>query len=104
MDKLEKIKRIEYEKKMKPEQNFGKGELSVFQAYRKGFVIMSDDLHFVSYLNETSIKNISPGQLLVGMVKKKIVNKEQAYDYLDQLKPLIRKEIYELVKKDLKGE
>lgn len=97
------IKDNEYAKKPKPKQGFGKGEISVFQAYKEDYLIVSDDLRFVSYLNEIPIKNIASGHLIAALVKKGGISKVDAYYYLENLKPLIRKEIYEAIKNDIKG-
>ena len=98
------IKSSRYTKKAKPKQSFGMGEASVFQAYKKDYLIVTDDLSFVLYLNEKSIQNISSAHLLMVLLKKGRINKENANYYLEKLKSLIRKEIYELIKKDIKGE
>ncbi len=97
------IKASKY-KKTKPKQDFGKGETSVFQAYKKDYLIVTDDLSFAVYLNEESIKNISSAHLLIELLRKGKIKNTEAYFHLEKLKPLIRKEIYELVKEDIKGE
>ena len=98
------IKSIRYTKKAKPKRSFGMGETSVFQAYKKDYLIVTDDLSFVFYLNEESIQNISSAHLLIALLKKGKIKKENAYHHLEKLKSLIRKEIYELIKNDMKGE
>ena len=102
--KISIIKRDKYVKITKPKQSFGKGEVSVSQVHKKDYLTVTDDLSFVSYLNNISIKNISSAHLITALVKKDKISKQEAYYYLENLKPLIRKEIYELVKKDIKGE
>ena len=102
--KISVIRSREYIRKAKPKKSFGRGEISIFQAYKKGYLIVADDLSFVVYLNDESIKNVSSAYLLVMLLKKHRIGKEKACYYLDRLKPLIRKDIYELVKSDIKGE
>ena len=102
--KIYLIKNYSHIKRTEPKQSFGRGEISVFQAYNKDYVIVSDDLSFVLYLNKESIKNISSAHLLIALVKKGNITKEKAYYHLEKLKPLIRKEIFELVKNDIEGE
>lgn len=98
------IKSNKYAKEAKPRKSFGKGEISVFQAYKKNYLIVADDLSFVACLNDESIKNMSSAHVLMALLKKRKIGKEKAYYHLDKLKPLIRKETYELVKSDIKGE
>jgi hypothetical protein len=102
-NKILVIKREKYSKKLKPKKSFGRGEISVFQAYRKGYLVVTDDLSFTTYLNEMSIKNVSPAHLIIALMKKSEISKEKAFYYLGNLKPLIRKEIFEQVNKDIKG-
>ena len=80
------------------------GETSVFQAYKKGNFVVTDDLSFLSYITKENIKNISPTHLLIILVKKGKLKKDEAYFYLEKLRPLIRDEVYELAKNDIKGE
>jgi len=103
-NRIHVIKRSDYLKKAIPKQSFGKGEVSVLQAHKNAYLIVTDDLSFASYLNNISIKNISSAHLITALVKKGKISKQEAYYYLENLKPLIRKEIYELVKNDIKGE
>lgn len=98
------IKNKDYIKKKKPSQNFGKGEASAFQAYSKNKIIISDDLNFVLYLQKEKIRNLSSAHLIPLLVKKGKLGKIEAHDCLGRLKPYIRKEIYNLVKKDIEGE
>ena len=98
------IKSAKYAKKPKPKQSFGRGETSVFQAYKKGYLIVTDDLSFVSYLNDVSIRNMSCAHVLIALAKKGRISKEKACYHLEKLSFFIRKEIYELAKKGIKGE
>ena len=102
--KIKVFKKKYYKKRKKPKQNFGLGETSVFQAYKKGSFIVTDDLSFSSYITKEKIKNISPTHLIFILVKKGNLQKGRAYSCLEKLRPFIRKEVYELIKNDIKGE
>lgn len=99
-----KIKILEgkhYIKNKKPKQNFGRGEISVFQAYKKNNTIITDDLSFASYLKSENISCVSSAHIIFVLVKKGKLSKYKAYNYLEKLKPYIRKDVYELVIKDI---
>jgi len=97
--KIIKIKN--YIKKKGPGKNFGKGEKSTFQAYKKGSLIVTDDLSFTSYIKKEKLKVLSSANLLYALVKKKKLSKSNAQYYLEKLKPYIRKDVYNLVRRDI---
>lgn len=101
--KIKILKGISYKKNIKPDQSFGKGETSSFQAYKQNYLIATDDLSFTSYLHKRNIRTLSSAHLLIGLVRKNKLKKDEAYYCLDKLKPYIREEIYELVKSDIGG-
>ncbi len=90
-------------KRKKPKQSFGAGETSVFRAYRKNNLIVTDDLKFALYSKKENMQVISSVHLLVILFKKNKLSKNEAYVCLERLKPFIRKELYETVKKELGG-
>src|SRR3989338_11182952 len=47
--KIKVINKKYYKEKKEPEKSFGKGEKSTFQVYKKGSLIVTDDLSFMSY-------------------------------------------------------
>ncbi len=98
------LKGKRYRKKKKPKLDFGKGEISIYRAYDKNILIVSDDLSFTSYVKKENLKIISSAHLLFVLVEKVKLKKDKAYYYLEKLKPYIRKEVYELIKRDIKGE
>ena len=49
-NKIKILKGVYYSKKKKPKQSFGRGEISIFKAYKKDRLIVTDDLSFTSYL------------------------------------------------------
>ena len=110
-DKIEKfvkdgkigIIKTGYKKRKKPKQSFGAGETSVFQAYRKNSLIVTDDLSFTSYIRKEGMASISSAHLLFILFKKNKLSKSEAYYCLERLKPFIRKEVYEIIKNDLGG-
>lgn len=96
-----KIKIINGRYKSELKQSFGVGEKSTYQAYRKGIVIITDDLKFTAYIKKESVKSLSSAHLIYALVKKKKLSKDNALYCLEKLKPYIRKEVYELIKKDI---
>lgn len=93
------LKRKNYTKR--PKQGFGRGEVSLYQAYKKDTLIVTDDLRFTSYIKKEHMKHLSSAHLLFVLFKKDKLKKDKAYYCLEKLKPFIRKELYELVKKDI---
>ena len=102
--KIKIINRKNYSKKKEPKESFGKGEISVFKAYKKKYIIVTDDLSFSSYINKEGIKGISSAHLLLLLFKKGKIQKDKAEHYLEKLKPYIRNDTYKLIKNDIKGE
>ena len=102
--KIQKLKRKDYAGSKGPKESFGIGEASVFRAYKKSRIIVTDDLGFSSYVNKENIKSVSSAHLLLLLVKKRQMQKSNAKYHLEKLRPYIRKNIYELVKKDIEGE
>ena len=90
--------------KKKLKQIFGKGETSIYQAHKKNNLIVTDDLSFTLYMQKENIKTISSAHVLFMLVKKNKIKKDEAYICLEKLRPFIRKEVYKLVKDDIKGE
>ena len=102
--KIKILKEAYHKKKLVAKQGFGRGELSVLQAYEKGRLIVTDDLSFTSYLQKEHAGSVSSVHLLLALVKKKKLKKDNAHYFLEKLKPYIRKEIYKLIKTDIEGE
>lgn len=98
------IKRSNYKTNKQPERNLGKGEVSIYQARKKNYLIVTDDLSFTLYLQNEEISCISSAHLLPVCIRKKFLKIEEAYEYLERLRPFIRREIYDLIKTDIKGE
>ena len=96
-----KIKIIKEECKKELKQSFGKGEKSTYNAYKRGTVIITDDLKFASYIKRENIKSLSSAHLIYVLAKKKKLSRDNALYCLEKLKPYIRKEVYKLVKKDV---
>lgn len=101
--KIRMLKATSYIKKKKPKKSFGKGEASLYQAYKNGMLIVSDDLNFWSYVQDENKKILSSAHLVHVLVKKGALKKAEAYSCLEKLRPFVRKEIYELVKKEIHG-
>ncbi len=99
--KIKVINKEAYTKKKEPQKSLGKGEKSLYQAYKKGSLIISDDLSFMSYLKKEDIKSLSSAHLLYALVKKKKLSKGDAHYCLEKLRPYIRKEVYKSVKTDI---
>lgn len=85
-------------------ENFGAGELSIIDAKEKKHIIVTDDLSFTRYLQSNKIIPISSANLIISLKEKSILTKQQAFNYLERLKPHIRDEIYKNIANDLEGE
>lgn len=96
-----KIRIIKGKYKKELKQSFGKGEKSIYHAYRKGTLIITDDLKFTSYIKKENIKSLSSAHLIYVLLKKKKLSKDNAFYCLEKLKPYIRKEVYKLIKRDI---
>ncbi|MBS3132001.1 hypothetical protein J4212_06210 [Candidatus Woesearchaeota archaeon] len=90
-----------YKRNKTPKKPFGKGETSLFQAYGKGKIIVTDDLSFIACLREEGMKWLSSPHLIIALVKGKSISRQKALYYADRLKPYIRKDVYEAVKNDI---
>ena len=102
-EKIKILKKKAYDKREKPKESFGRGEISIFQAYKKNILIVTDDLSFTSYLKKENISSLSSAHLLSILFKKNKLSKSEAYYCLERLKPFIRKDVYEIIKNDLGG-
>lgn len=96
--KINIIRKSHYQTRKKPKQNFGRGEISVFQAYKKDLVIVTDDSAFTSYIKTENMKSLSSAHILAALAKKQKIQKDKAYHCLQKLKPFIKMEIYELIR------
>ena len=96
-----KIRVIKEKNKKELKQSFGKGEKSIYKAYNKGSLVITDDLKFTSYIKRENIRSLSSAHLIYALVKKKKISKDNAHYCLEKLKPYIRKDLYKLIKKDV---
>lgn len=101
--KIAIIKGEAYKNKPKPQQSFGLGEASIFQAYKKSRLIVTDDLSFNLYLKKEGIQSISSAHVLLLCFKNKKISKNETHIYLERLRTFIRKETYKNVKIDIGG-
>ncbi len=93
------------EKTIEIEEYYGKGESSVLSLHHeaKNHIIVSDDQHFIKYLEENKIEFLTAVDVII-LLKRlgKITVKDSLY-YLNKMKVFIREEVYRSVKKDLEA-
>ncbi|MGB7533276.1 MAG: hypothetical protein WA977_09955 [Halobacteriota archaeon] len=74
------------------------GEAEVFRLYKSGEfdAISSDDGKFLKILDALDIPYLTPSALIVHLFKKKVLSKEKAETYINELKEMISDEEYYL--------
>lgn len=87
-------------------ESLGYGEKEVFQLYfQEGAdAVISDDRAFLKTLDRyDKVEYFTPCNAVYILYKKGIVTKEESLKGLDQIKDLVRKEVYNKVIKKIKG-
>jgi predicted nucleic acid-binding protein len=81
----------------------GPGERSVVALFvqEKADLILTDDRAFLAVLRRLELPHLTPALALVTLAEQGAVPLDQARDYLDRLKPLIRSSAYEAARADL---
>ena len=99
------MKVIELKRTRKVNENLGRGELSSVNLYfqEKNSCIITDDSAFINYLEENNIKFFVPADVILLMKISNKVDKKTALIHLEKIKDLIREEVYNDIKKDIKG-
>jgi len=74
------------------------GEADVFRLYKSGDfdVVSSDDGKFLEMLDALNVPYITPSALIVFLLKKKVLSREDAESYINNLKEMISDEEYYL--------
>ena len=74
------------------------GEADVFRLYKSGDfdVVSSDDGKFLEMLDGLNVPYITPSALIVFLFKKKVLSREDAESYINNLKEMISDEEYYL--------
>ncbi len=74
------------------------GEAEVFRLYKSGEfdAISSDDGKFLKILDALDIPYLTPSALIVHLFKKKVLSKEKAETYINELKEMVSDEEYYL--------
>jgi hypothetical protein len=67
----------------------------------KADLILTDDRAFLAVLRRLELPHLTPALALVTLAEQGAVPLDQARDYLDRLKPLIRSSAYEAARADL---
>ena len=90
-------------KTIKIEEDFGAGELSTLSLYEdtRNHIIVSDDQHFINYLEKNNIDFIVPADVIILLKRFKKIGLEEGMHYLNKIRVFIREEVYTSVKKDL---
>ena len=87
-------------------ESLGKGEKEAFQLYfrEQADAVISDDRAFLKVLDRfDNVKYFTPCNTIYIMYKKEIINKKESLKSIDNIKELIRNEVYEIVKTKIKG-
>ena len=101
-DQNEELKKID-EGKL---ESLGEGEKEVFQLYFqvKADAIISDDRAFLSTIDRFSdVEYFTPCNTIYIMYKKGMITKKASLMGLDQIKALVRTDVYKKVVKKIKG-
>lgn len=98
------IKIKDIKNKIYVKEKFGAGELSLLNLRKEQgkSVIVTDDSAFAKYLINAGIEFIVPVDLILVLLRKKAIDKRTALSYLNDLKILIRKDIYDDIKKEIR--
>lgn len=109
IEELVNKKLIEIKNKGKDEKleiaNLGKGELSSFILHKSSrAILVTDDNTFISYLKRGDIEFIVPADFLVLLRKLNKIDAPEALNYLNNLKPHIKPEVYLKIKKQLEDQ
>ncbi|MCG7849595.1 MAG: hypothetical protein MIO93_10515 [ANME-2 cluster archaeon] len=85
------------------ELGLGKGESDVFRLYKQGGfdVISSDDSKFLKIIDAFEIPYLTPTALIIYLFNKKVLTKEDAKLYINNLKEMISDEEYYLSIKEV---
>lgn len=67
-------------------------------------IIVSDDRQFLSAIASLGVSTLTPAGVLVSMVQSSEIRLPRAYEALNQLRPVIRKQIYDAVRDLLDAE
>ncbi len=108
MDKIKVSDRNDELEKIDEERlgSLGKGEKEVFQLYFQEEVdaILSDDRAFLNTLDRFSdVEYFTPCNTIYIMYKKGIISKKESLKGLNQIKGLVRTDVYKKVIRKIKG-
>lgn len=81
----------------------GPGEREILQmlSHERADVVLSDDHAFLSVLEAQGVPYMTPGAALVFLAEQSMIQIQEAQQALERLRPLIRRDQYEAVFKDL---
>lgn len=91
-------------KETRPTTGIGRGEASVLNACLKTHAIaVSDDRKFLGVLESVGAAFHTPASLVVSMYKREFIDRKKALDSLENLRPWIRREVFEKALQELRG-
>lgn len=84
---------------------FGKGEKEVFRLYfqEEAEAVISDDRAFLNLLDKEEVKYFTPCNASYTMYEKDLINVDESIEGLDEIKGLVRDDVYERTIKKIKG-
>ena len=95
VEKIEENKEVE---EMVARLRVSGGESDVFRLYKSGGfdAVSSDDGKFLEILDALDIPFLTPSALVVHLLKKKVLSRDEAETYINELKEMISDEEYYL--------
>ncbi len=78
----------------------GAGEISSFHLFYniKASALVTDDQHFLRFLEQKNIAFVLPGDLIHKMLVLGKINKKDATNALEKIRPLIKEEVFNKIK------
>lgn len=97
------LKIVDIKKPRKIKENLGKWEISTANLYfqEKTSIIVTDDSTFIKYLENSNIRFVIPADIILLMKISRKIDKKTALNYLENIKGLIREDVYDDIKKDI---
>ena len=86
-----------------PEPGLGAGELGILSllSQERGATVVSDDRRFLTALTREGAAFLTPADMIVVLVRRGILTRDEAREALDRLRPMIRVAAYWDARQDL---
>jgi hypothetical protein len=80
------------------------GEAQVLMLHEKNFAISSDDAKFLNILENLNIPYLTPASVIVFLLKKGAISREESRKFLENLKEFISDEEFHLAKDEVEND